>query len=450
MYSLSPPRFQRGSGRWLRPLPAGMPPARLFLISLGCALLLAGFPAASTPIPLSFTQALRLAEQNAPLLTARQARLEAAREDAGRAAALPDPRLTVGLSNWPVTGPDAFDLRADEMTTQEIGLMQEFPARAKRRARQALADAGVAQAQAMSLVERNTVRQAAATAWIELWSAQQGREALTALREPADVAARTARARLAGGSGTAADALAAKSAALLLESRIDAAEAAVQAAQAGLSRWLPPQDALPVAQGPAPELMELPAGEADPMAAIARHAALLPWTSQQAVAEAQLDAALAGKRPDWSLGVTYGRRDRAPDGMPRSDMLMLEISVGLPLFTRNRQDRDIAARRAELGAVAAEREDARRAQRESVRRALATWQGLRRQLQRQQHDVLPLARDRARAALAGYAGGGDLQPWLDARRDEIEQHLEQARLQGELGRAWAALAYLLPEPENTP
>jgi hypothetical protein len=48
-------------------------------------------------------------------------------------------------------------------------------------------------------------------------------------------------------------------------------------------------------------------------------------------------------------------------------------------------------------------------------------------------------------ALAGYRAGGDLQPWLDARRDEMQAHLSHAQQLGELGRAWAALAYLLPE-----
>ena len=61
-----------------------------------------------------------------------------------------------------------------------------------------------------------------------------------------------------------------------------------------------------------------------------------------------------------------------------------------------------------------------------------------------------MARDRARTALAAYGAGADLQPWLEARRDEIELHLENARLLGEQGRAWAALAYLLPHEENTP
>lgn len=160
-----------------------------------------------------------------------------------------------------------------------------------------------------------------------------------------------------------------------------------------------------------------------------------------------MDAAIAEKRPDWSLGVTYGQRDRTPAGLPRSDMLMLEFAIDLPLFPRNRQDRGIAARRADLEAVTAEREDARRMQTETVRRALAEWEGLKRRISRRENDSLPLARDRAKTALAAYAAGGDLQPWLEARRDEIELHIEHARDLGELGRAWAALAYLLPEEE---
>jgi outer membrane protein TolC len=131
-------------------------------------------------------------------------------------------------------------------------------------------------------------------------------------------------------------------------------------------------------------------------------------------------------------------------------MLMVEFAIDLPLFTRNRQDRGVAARRAELDAVAAEREDARRAQAERVRMTLAEWEGLKRQVARKETESLPLARDRAKTALAAYAAGGDLQPWLEARRDEIELHLEHARHLGELGRAWAALAYLLPEGELSP
>jgi outer membrane protein, heavy metal efflux system len=399
---------------------------------------------------LSFEEALRLATERAPMLEARQSRIEAAREEAARAAALPDPRLKVGVANLPVTGDDAFDFGADMMTMKQVGVMQEFPARAKRQARRAIADRRVEQAQALSVAEQLAVRRAVAQAWIALWSAQREVTALRALREPTGVAVGSAKARFAGGTGSAVDAMATQNAALELENRIDAAEAALDAARAGLARWLGEAPADLRSAGAPPELRALPIHPAALLASIDRQGPLLPWRSREAVAEAEVDAAIAGKRPDWSLGVVYGQRDDAPNGMPRSDMLMVEFAIDLPLFTRNRQDRDVAARRAELDAVVAEREDARRMQAESVRRTLAAWQGLQRRITRLEAESLPLARDRAETALAVFASGGDLQPWLEARRDEIELLIEHARLLGELGRAWSAMAYLLPGEEMQP
>lgn len=410
------------------------------------ALALSGPVVAAPPaIPISYTEALQRAVANAPTLQVRRSQIDASTEEAARAGTLPDPRLIVGLANWPVSGPDAFSLRADEMTTQQVGLMQEFPARAKRRAEQALA-----QARSLSLAEQQMVAQAAAQAWIELWSTQQAVDALEGLREPARIAERAARARLAGGTAGASDVLAAQAALLQLENRLDQVHAEHAAAQAGLVRWLGVAPEAILASGTAPDFSQLPLEPAQLLAKLDQHTPLLGWEARQSLAQAQVDAAVAETRPDWSVELTYGRRERAPDGMARSNMLMVEVGVGLPLFQKNRQARGIAARRAELEAVSAERDEARRIQAESVHRAMARWRGLAGQLERQNAQSLPLARDRARTALAAYSAGADLQPWLEARRDEIELQLENARLLGEQGRAWAALAYLLPHEENTP
>jgi hypothetical protein len=69
---------------------------------------------------------------------------------------------------------------------------------------------------------------------------------------------------------------------------------------------------------------------------------------------------------------------------------------------------------------------------------------LKRQVVLHEDALLPLAQDRSATTLAAYRAGGDLQPWLDARRDELDVHLAHAEHLGELGRAWAALAFLLP------
>lgn len=422
------------------------------ILPIGALTLFAALVAAPTPArALGFEAALRKAEATAPSLTAGAAREAAALEAAGAADALPDPRLTLGISDWPITGPDAFDLRAEDMTSQQIGLMQEFPARAKRRAQRALALAQAAQAQALTQAERAAVRQRAAQAWFELWSAQAQRAALESLREAADIAERTAEARLAGGSGSVSETLGIKAAALALDNRIDAAQGAVEAAAAGLARWLGGEAPGELAaDGALPDLRQLRVPQERLFEALDRLAPLRVWRGAEAVASAEVEAALAQRQPDWGLSLNYGRRDRAPDGMARSDMLMLEVSIGLPLFTRQRQDHQIAARRAELDATLAARDDARREQREALRRQLAQWQSLTRQLDRLEREALPLARDRSAVALAAYGAGGELQPWLDARRDEIELVIEHARLQGELGRAWAALAWLLPDEETTP
>ncbi|AWV06184.1 TolC family protein [Marilutibacter maris] len=408
-------------------------------------------PAASIASGITYEDALRNAVERAPSIQARQSRIQARQARAARAAALPDPELKLGISNLPVTGANAFDTGADMMTMKQVGLMQAFPARAKRRARQAVAERLLDQARALSLAERLEVRRATAQAWIELWAAQHEVAALQALREPADVAVRAAKARTAGGSGMVSDALAAQAGALDLENRIDAAQARLEAARAGLARWLDEAPEALRAEGKPPSADTLPVAPAALLASIDRHGALLPWRAREAVAAAEVDAAIAGKRPDWSLGFSYGQRERTPAGRPRSDMLMVEFAIDLPLFTGNRQERDIAASRAELDAAGAERDDARRLQAERLQRHLALWQGLKRRLARIEDASLPLARDRSRTALAAYGAGGGLQPWLDARRGEVELLIEHARRRGELGRVWADLAYLLPEnllPEN--
>ncbi|MBS0200444.1 MAG: TolC family protein [Proteobacteria bacterium] len=410
----------------------------------------AGSAWSASPRIVSFTEAQRLAVERAPTLKARRSQTDAAQQDAVRADALPDPKLTFGLANVPITGRNALDLRADDMTMKQVGVMQDFPARAKREARRAMAERKIEQTQALTQAERLGVRQATAQAWIALWAAQHEVDALHMQREQSALAIHIAKARLSGGTGTAVDAMAVQAAALDLDNRIDAAGSALEAARSSLARWLDIAPADLSITGAPPDLTTLPVNEATLLASVDRQGPLLPWRSRESLAQASVDAAIAEKRPDWSVSAAYGQRSRTPDGMPRSDMVMVEFSVGLPLFARNRQDRDIAARRSELDAVNAEHEDARRAQVELVQRALADWNGMKRQVARKETELLPLAHDRSQTALAAYRGGGSLQPWLDARRDELELHVEHARHLAELGRAWATLAYLLPEKEAQP
>ena len=397
------------------------------------------------PVQLGFDEAVAIAGHGAPILEARSADITAAREEAARAAELPDPQLMVGIENLPVSGPGAFRPDGSDMTMKKVGLMQEFPARAKRDARQLIADRQLERARALDAIEQLQVQEQAARAWLAAWAARRELDSYMALRKQAALVVELATARLAGGTGLAVDAMAAQAAALEVENRVDAAQARLQAARAGLARWL----GLPEAQLPEvglpPTITELPFAESVLLSTIDRQRALLDWRYREAIAEAEIALATADKRPDWSIAAAYGQRDGS-----RADMGMVEFRIDLPVSTGNRQDRAVAARRAELASLVAEREEARRAQREAIARAVAEWRGLEQQVERDASEILPLARDRSEAAVAVFAGGGPLQPWLESRRDELEIQVGHARRLGELGQVWAALAYLMPSEETAP
>lgn len=393
--------------------------------------------AASSDGALDLNSATRIAAARAPLVQAQQFRAQAAQDDAVRAGQLPDPELTAGIQNLTATGPQAFNLGADPMTMQTIGVMQAFPSRAKREARTGLADAEAQLAGADSVSVRLAAKRATAQAWVSLWAAQREHMLLEELHEQAALAVTLAKARLAGGTGSATDVLAAQSATIELDNKLDAAAANVVAARAALRRWIGTDAQRTLAEPP--DFATMGVAPAQLLTDIDRQGPLLGWKAREDKAQAALALAEAGKRPDWKVGLVFGHR------LHLDNMVGVEVSVDLPIFPGNRQGRDISARYAERDAVKAEHEDARRTQREAVATAIADWKGYGQQARRFEDSLLPLLRDRSRTALALYRGGGSLQPWLDAWRDEIRTRIDYTDVLAAWGKTWAELAYLVPD-----
>ena len=399
--------------------------------------LLVALPGPAAATPLGIAEAMRIAEREAPALLARQAQLRAAGEDAARADALPDPMLTLAIDNLTITGSNAGRLGADMMTMRRVGVMQDWPLPSKRQARRSAAEAGVIEADAELQAGRLQVRRAAALAWVAAWRAGTELALLDELEIEVARAAELIERRLAGGVGSAGEALLARAELAELGARRRALRADLDAARAELARWLGPAARRPLDK--APDFATLPRDAAALRASIDRHAELQPAEARVLRAERAVALARADTRPDLRFGAAYGARSGA------DDMLMLEVGVGLPLFRRDRQQRDIAARQAERDAAEAEHDDLRRRQRAALEAELARWAGLRSQAEHYRTQLLPLARDRGRLALAALHGGADLQAWLAAHHAEIELRLRYAAVLADLAGRWAWLSTLLPE-----
>jgi len=83
--------------------------------------------------PLTMEEAARLAGVDQPLLTGRQAKIQAEDQQAIAASQLPDPQLSGGLKELPIDTSEAFSTRRDDFTEFTIGLSQDFPRAEKRR-----------------------------------------------------------------------------------------------------------------------------------------------------------------------------------------------------------------------------------------------------------------------------------------------------------------------------
>jgi outer membrane protein TolC len=389
--------------------------------------------------PLSLDEAVRLAEDDSPAIAARKSAVESAEDAVAPAGALPDPQLVAGIDNLPVTTGDAFNVTRDFMTMRKIGVMQDFPQRDKRRSRTERAQAMAERERALLTTERLSVRESVARAWIARATAEHRLELLQALQPRTEAQVAAATAALSGGRGSVADGIAAKSAQVSLADRISQVERGVEDARAEFARWVPEAADRPL--GDAADWSDLGVDPDSLLTHIGHHRELLAYDAAEQAANADVAMARAEKRPDWSVELDYAQR-----GPQYSNMISLEFRVGLPIFPTHRQDATIASKQAAVTQLEAEREDARRMHTADLKKTLTAWRSAGERMRRYEKDLLPLADDRAEAALAAYRGGrGELQASLTALDEVIEARLVYTELQNTYGQAWATLHFAFPE-----
>lgn len=357
--------------------------------------LLAGSACPALAGPLTFEQALQQARADAPVIEASSARVAASEANAIAAGQLPDPRLSIGLDNLPVSGPPAFTLDGSMMAAQRVGLQQDIPNLAKRHASEAGADAATGLARARSAVTRLDVTVATATAWIDLAYADRRLAAIDAVLERLGHLVPVARAGVASGGARPGRSLAIRQAIAGLEDRRSTILAEQAQARALLERWTGNGD--PQAQGDAPAFAFDPA---ELRLAIESNPRLRAADAGIATAQADAQMARAGKRPDWGVSLSFGHRDPA-----YGNVVSVGASMTLPLFAGKRQNPRIAAAEADLSAARAQREDTRRALAAELERGLATHAMQVAQWRRAQDTLLPLARQEADLETASYGAG---------------------------------------------
>jgi len=383
--------------------------------------------------PLSFDTALQIAARSSPDIAEQVARVEAARSASIAAGRLPDPKLAVGVENLPITGREQWSLTQDFMTMRKVGVMQDIPNRAKREARTAVAAAAIGQAEAERRVSILTARRDTAMAWLERYYLERRQALFDELEHENELFSQAVQAQFAAGRGLAADIVGPKQEAAEIADRRDELAGEIARSTATLKRWVGDAADEPLQGEPPPMRVEI--GEL--RGHVHEHPDLAVFVPMTQRAQAEVYEARAAKRPDWGVELSYGRR-----GSAFSDMVTLEFTVGLPIFSRTRQDPEIAAKRHELSSVESQRDAMLREHTQELEGDLTEYDVLTRQLDRVRDVHLPLAKEKVDAQMTSYrAARIDLGAVLSARRELINVRLKKIELEGKRAALAAKLYY---------
>lgn len=394
--------------------------------------------AAAQAQSLSLQEAQRRALERSRQVAAQNAAIAASREMSVAAGQLPDPVLKMGIDNLPLNGEDRFSVTRDFMTMRRIGVMQEITRGEKRELRaqrfEREAEKSVAEkAAAVASVERGT-----ALAWLDRYHAEAMLKVISEQIEQVKSEIVAAEAGYRGGRGSQADVIGAHGTLAGLEDRASEFRRRVSTAKTNLARWMGEGADLPLAARPAIDKIRLDHESLD--TELQNHPEIAVLAKQAEIASTEARLAQAASTPDWSLEVAYQQR-----GPAFSNMISIGVAVPLPWDRGNRQDREIAAKLALAEQARAQREEMLRAHIGEVRSMIAEWENGRERLTRYGRDLIPLARERTKAALAGYQGGKtSIADLLLARRNETEVRMQAVQLETDTARLWAQLNFLVP------
>jgi outer membrane protein TolC len=388
-------------------------------------------------VPLTIAEAEDLAVAAEPGLDALLARADAMQERAVAAGQLPDPMLRVGLANYPI---ESGDFSTEGMTQAQLGVRQSFPrarehSAAEKRAMGAAFDHGAD-------ARRREVLTAVRKAWLDVYLAEQASE-LVAESRPFFVDLVTiTRSLYSVGRKSQHEVLRAELELSRLDDRLIEIGRTRSEAQAALSRWLGEDAYRPLAKK-FPNWESLPQLE-DLHAALAAHPQLAAAEAGVTASSAAVRVAEENKKPGWALDVGYGYREGfLPNGDPRSDMVSLSVTVDLPFFSENRQDRKLAAALGERRAATSSRAALQARLANELDAEYARWTDLSKRVALYDTQILALSLGQAQAALLAYqSDAGDFADVMRASIDDLDTRLQRIRLQVKRAQSYAVLANL--------
>lgn len=413
----------------------GRKPALIYLLALLCTMT----AQAQQRVPLTLAEAEDLALSDEPGYAALLARAEALTEQAVVAGELPDATMRIGLLNYPI---NSGGFSTEGMTQAQLGFQQRFPSGKSRESSTERYESLSLGMSAHADARMRDVRASVRLAWLESYYWQRAHDIVMESRPFFADLSTVTRSLYSVGRKTQHDVLRAELELSRLDDRLIEINRQHMQAKAALSEWLGNAANRPIAEA-LPNWEEIPALETM-HANLASHPVMTAADANIAASNASVTVAEEKKKPGWALDLGYGYREGyLANGEPRSDFVSLSVTMDLPFFGKNRQDRTLASALRERSATQYEKTELQRRLTSQLDSEYARWQDLNRRVALFESTILDLSESQAQAALLAYqSDAGDFADVMRGYVDDLNTRLDHVRLQVERAQSYAVLASL--------
>jgi outer membrane protein TolC len=167
--------------------------------------------------------------------------------------------------------------------------------------------------------------------------------------------------------------------------------------------------------------------------------------SNIASSETDINIAQQAYKPEFGIEVMYAyRHGDNMKGEPASDLVSAYLTVDLPLFTDNRQDRSLNAAKYQSIAHRSNKDLVLSQMKARVESAVTTRINLDERLLRFNQVLLPQAKARTEAVQRGYENNtARFMDYISAANEALMLELERWRVVSDLNQANNQIAYLL-------
>ena len=391
---------------------------------------------------LTLAEAENIALSNDPLMESHIAVARAWNNDAVADNQLPDPKLLLGLSNVPV---DSLSLSQEPMTQLIFGVQQSFPKGDSLELKQVQSEwqgrAELARAAERQASVKRTIREDYLNLYYQVEAVRIIHRSRKLFSQLVDIT----EAHYASGRVNQQDVLSADLELSRLDDRAIKIQTEEDMLRSKLAQWLGDAAWQPIDLD-FPQLPEV-LNVDDLNVLITNHPAIAIETAKLEASRQGVAIANQQYKTAWGVGLEYRKRfGENPDSSDRTDMVAAMVTMDIPLFTENRQDKRVAASEEKMMAVRLARDDKLRNLKQIYDSSRIKLKRLEERHNKYKTDLIVSAESNTKAALKAYQSGvTEFTNLMRAHITELDIRLSDLSVRVDRALAMTQLLYVTGE-----